>query len=188
VGLATAFLTFISFMDVVLVKHYFNAHDAGLYAAVNLTGKVVLFLVAFVPAVVLPKAVARNANGENPVPLLLQAAGITVLMSGAALAAFGLFPSEVLRAIAGRDFVAAAPYVLQYDAAMCMLAFVTLLVNYRIGIHRFEFLYTLGAVVVCEIAAIALLHRTLWDVVHVLLAGNTIAIVACAIGVRTKAL
>lgn len=187
IGLATGFLTFISFMDVLLVKHYFDAHQAGLYAAVNLTGKVVLFLVAFVPTVVLPKAVTKKANGDNPIPLLLQALAITVLMSSAVLAVFGMFPSEVLRGLAGRDFLTAAPFVLQYDAAMCMLAVVTLLVNYRIGIHRFEFLYALGAVLVCEVAAIAMFHRTLWEVIHVLLAGNAAAIAACAYGLNSSA-
>lgn len=182
VALATGILTFISFMDVLLVKHYFDAHQAGLYAAVNLTGKVVLFLVAFVPAVVLPKAVAKTAGGQNPTPLLRQAGAITLLMSGAALAAFGLFPSEIVRVLAGRDFLNAAPYVLQYDAAMCLLAFVTLLVNYGIGIHRFSFLYALGGVLICEVAAVAVYHRTLWDVVHILVAGNAVAVAGCIIG------
>ncbi len=186
VGLAAGFLTFISFMDVLLVKHYFDAHQAGLYAAVNLTGKVVLFLVGFLPAVVLPKAVAKNANGENAVPLLLQAAALTFLISGAALAVFGMFPVQVVRVLAGRDFIGAAPFVLQYDASMCLLAMVTLLVNYKIGVHRFGFLYVLGGVLACEVVGIALFHRTLWDVVHILLAGNIVAVVGCALGLTVR--
>lgn len=179
VGLATGFLTFISFMDVLLVKHYFDAHEAGLYAAVNLTGKVVLFVVAFVPAVVLPKAVAKKASGDNPIPLLLQALAVTVLISGAVLSLFGSFPDEVLRALVGRDFLSAAPLVLQYDGAICLLAILTLVVNFRIGVHRFEFLYPLGAVLIGEVMAISLFHRSLFDVVHILLAGNAIAAGAC---------
>lgn len=187
VGFATGFLTFISFMDVLLVKHYFDAHQAGLYAAVNLTGKVVLFLVSFVPMVVLPKAVAKKESGENPVPLLLGALTITVLLSGGVLAVFGVFPAEVLRGLAGRAFVSGAPLVLQYDAAMCLLAVVTLLVNYRIGIHRFGFLYGFGAVLLGEVVAIALDHHTLWDVVHILLLGNLCAVLVALYGITAPA-
>ncbi|MFN2450541.1 MAG: oligosaccharide flippase family protein [Candidatus Baltobacteraceae bacterium] len=187
VGLATGFLTLISFLDVVLVKHYFSAHQAGLYAAANLTGKVVLFVVAFVPAVVLPKAVAKTACDDDPVPLLLQAGSITLVMSGAALAVFGIFSSQVVRVIAGRDFVAAAQYVLQYDLAMCLLAVLTLLVNYRIGVHRFGFLYALGFVLAAEIGAIAVFHRTLWDVIHILLIGNAAGVAGCLAGLAGKA-
>jgi hypothetical protein len=152
-----------------------------------LTGKVVLFLAGFVPAVLLPKAVAKSERGENPIALLLQSVAVTLAMSGCALAVFGMEPALVVRILAGRDFVAAAPYVLQYDAAMCLLAVATLLVNFKIGIHRFDFLYGLCVVLVCEIVAIALFHRTLWDIVHILLIGNSIAALNCCGGLLTKA-
>jgi len=182
IGLATGLLTFISFMDVLLVKHYFNAHESGLYAAVNLTGKVVLFLVGFVPAVVLPKAVAKNERGQNAFPLLFQAAVVTIAMSVAALVLFGLFPSDIVHVLAGGAFVSAAPYVLQYDAVMCLLALATLLVNFKIGIHQFDFLYGLGAAAVIEVIAIAAFHRSLWDVIHVLFAGNALVVAVCLVG------
>jgi O-antigen/teichoic acid export membrane protein len=187
VGLASAFLIIMSFADVMLVKHYFVPKEAGLYAAVNLTGKVVLFLAGFVPAVLLPKAVAKSERGENPIALLMQSVAVTLAMSGCALAVFGMEPALVVRILAGRDFIAAAPYVLQYDAAMCLLAVATLLVNFKIGIHRFDFLYGLGAVLVCEIVAIALFHRTLWDIVHILLLGNAFAALSCCGGLWSKA-
>lgn len=185
IGLASGFLIVLSFMDVLLVKHYFDPHQAGLYAAVNLTGKIVLFLAAFIPAVLLPKAVAKSTRGEDSSGLLLQAVAVTVAMSLAVLVAFGAFPTPVVRILAGRAFVAAAPYVFQYDAAMCLAAVLTLLVNFQIGIHRFTFLYGLGVVLCGEVVAIALFHRTLWDVIHVLLVGNALAVVACCTGLRT---
>lgn len=181
IGLGSGFLIMLSFMDILLVKHYFDPHQAGLYAAVNLSGKVVLFLAGFIPAVLLPKAVAKSTRGESATRLLVQSAALTVLMSGAALILFGVEPVYTVRILAGRAFVAGAPYVLQYDAAMCLLAVVTLLVNFKIGIHRFGFLYGLGAIVVCEIVAVALFHRTLWDVIHILLAGNALAVLACSV-------
>jgi O-antigen/teichoic acid export membrane protein len=179
IALATSTLTLLSFMDVVLVKHYFSAHEAGLYAAVNLTGKVVLFLVSFLPLVVLPKAAAKAQQGESPLGLLNKAALATVLMSGATLAVFGLMPALVLRAVAGHAFVAGAPYVFQYDLAMALLACVTLLVNYNIALHRFTFLAPLGVVLIAEVAAIVAFHASLWDIVHILLTGNAAAALVC---------
>ncbi|HKU68486.1 MAG TPA: oligosaccharide flippase family protein [Candidatus Baltobacteraceae bacterium] len=185
VGFAGAFVVVFSSIDVLLVKHYFTPHEAGLYAAVNLTGKVVLFVAAFVPSVLLPKAAAKHERGEAPTVLLLQAVAVTSVMCGAALVMFGSAPGLVVRILAGADFAAAAPYVLQYDAAMALLAVVTLLVNYRIAIHNFQFLYPFGGVLACEIAAIALFHGTLWDVIHVLLIGNAFAAAVCVYGLST---
>jgi O-antigen/teichoic acid export membrane protein len=184
VALASGFLTTISFMHVLLVKHYFDPKEAGFYAAVNLSGKIVLFLVGFVPAIVLPKAVAKAQRGESAVRLLAQAGVLTVVMSGITLAVFGLMPAKILTIVAGHAFVSAAPYVFQYDGAMALLALLTLIVNYNIGVHRFEFLYCLGVVLLGEIGAIALWHRDISDVIHVLLVGNAIAIVGCVLWVR----
>lgn len=189
VALATGFLTTMSFIDVLLVKHFFDAKEAGLYAAVNLSGKIVLFLVSFVPAIVLPKAVAKVERGESALHLLVKAGLLTVLLSGGTLAFFGMLPSLILRVVAGHAFVSASPYVFQYDAAMALLALLTLIVNYKIGIHRFEFLYGLGAVVLMEIGAISLWHSSIWDVVHVLLIGNAAAVLTCGLGgLHTKVL
>jgi hypothetical protein len=89
-------------------------------------------------------------------------------------------PAETIRLVAGGAFAAAAPYVFQYDLAIALLAMVTLIANYKMGLHRFNFLYALGAVLIAEIACIATMHRSLWDVIHILLAGNAV-LLACSL-------
>lgn len=176
VTVVTAILTFMSFMDVVLVKHYFSARDAGLYSAANLTGKIVLFLVGFLPTVMLPKVVARAKRGEPSLGLLWQAIAASAAISVAVLAAFGAMPAAMVSALAGRAFVGAAPYVLQYDVAMALLAILSLVINFRIALHRFDFVIPLAIVLFGEVTAIALHHASLSDVIHVLIVGNVIAI------------
>ena len=182
VGLAMAALTMLGFMDVPLVKHYFSPHEAGLYAAANLTGKVVFFLVSFLPAVLLPKAVAQVQRGESPLHLLAQAGGTTIIMAGGVLAVFGAMPGTIVRLLAGSAFAAAAPYVFQYDLAMGLLALLTLIVYYRVALHRFGFLYPLGLVLTCEIGAIALFHQSLWNIVHIVLISNAVMCAASVVG------
>lgn len=182
IALAMGALTVMSFTDVILVKHYFNARQAGLYAALSLTGRVLLFLVGFFPMVLLPKAVATAKRGESPARLLFQAVIGTVAISGPALMVFALLPATVIKLLAGSAFVAAAPYVFEYDVAIAMLAIITLLVNYKIGLHRFRFLYALYCVLAAEAIAISVHHSSLWDVVHILLAGNSAGIAVCLFG------
>lgn len=186
IACATATMMLLSFLDVILVKHYYDAHQAGLYAAVNLTGKAVLFLVGFVPLVLLPKAVAAARQGRSPVPLLIQAAAVSGIMSAAALSIVGFMPVRVVGILAGHAFLSAAPYVLQYDFAMALLAGLSLVVNYKIALHRFDFLAPLAVILIGEIGAIALVHRSLWDVVHILIACNAVAILACSYRIGAK--
>jgi O-antigen/teichoic acid export membrane protein len=184
---ATAVLTLLSFLDVVLVKHYFDARQAGLYAAVNLTGKVVLFIVSFLPMTLLPKAIAKAKRGEPAAGLLLQSAAGTLVLSGAVLTLFALMPATVIEILAGRAFVAAAPYVFRYDIAMTLLAGITLVVNYKIALHRFDFVYLLFAILAAEVVAIAVLHRNIGDVVNIVMIGNAFALLATTYRVNAGA-
>lgn len=181
IAVSTGALTVLSFIDVLLVKHYFTAYDAGMYAAVNLTGKIVLFLVSFLPMILLPKAIAALRAGRSPAPLLVKAALTTAVMCGGVLLIFGVRPELVLRAVAGNAFTGSAFLVLPYDSAMALLAMIALVVNYKIALHRFQFLYALIAAVVLEVGAITLWHDSLLTVVRILLVGNALALLGCLI-------
>jgi O-antigen/teichoic acid export membrane protein len=176
IGGAMLGLCMLGSLDLLLVKHYFTPYDAGLYSAVSLVGKVLLFAIGFVPTVVLPKATARAARGESPVNVLVQAGLAIAVLCACGLALLQLAPTFVVRVMSGAAFLAAAPYVFPYGVAMAMLGAVTVVVNYKIGLHRFDFLAPLLAVAVCEVVAIALFHATLTDVVRVVLVGHTLAL------------
>ncbi len=62
---ATISLALIGSADVVLVKHFFSPNAAGLYAAAALGGKMLLYLVGFIPTVLLPQAADRHARGTQ---------------------------------------------------------------------------------------------------------------------------
>lgn len=178
VGLSTLALTTLGFADVLLVKHFFDPQSAGLYGAVSLTGKALLFAVGFVPTIVLPKATARAMAGESPLPILAQAAGAIVLLSTCGLTVLALFPGLAVRVMAGASFGAASQYVLSYGIAMAMLAATAMVATYKIGIHRFDFVGALLAVMIGEIVAISFLHDSLGSVIRILMIGHGLALAA----------
>lgn len=183
VALSTFALTSMSFVDVLLVKHFFSPEQAGLYGAISLVGKVLLFVVGFVPTVVLPKATARAASGQSALPILLQALIATVALSAVGLAIIGLVPQLVIRAMAGTAYLGAAPYILQYGFAMTLLAATGLVAAYKIGLGRFDFVPTLIAAAIGEIVAIQFLHARLEQVIWVLLTGHALALATSLYGI-----
>jgi O-antigen/teichoic acid export membrane protein len=184
VALCTFALTSMSFADVLLVKHFFNPHIAGLYGAISLVGKVLLFVVGFVPTVVLPKATARATSGQPVLPILLQAFGATLGISTVGLVVIALAPHLVIRVMAGAAFADAAPYVFPYAVAMTLLAALTLVTTYRIGLARFGFVPWLVTVAAAEILAIQFFNGgRLEQVIRILLMGHTVALAGCLIGV-----
>jgi O-antigen/teichoic acid export membrane protein len=175
---ATISLTLMGSADVVLVKHFFDAHAAGLYAAASLGGKTLLYLVGFVPTVLLPQAADRHARGAETRQVL---AG-SLLMFGA-VALFGLvvfryFGIDVLHALVGHAFDAASPLLVTYGLAMVFLALTNALTYYGIATHRLAFTVPLLICTLGTLAAIAAVHSTLATVVEILVVGNAVAAVA----------
>jgi O-antigen/teichoic acid export membrane protein len=180
VAAATALLAIVQNADLLVVKHVADPATAGLYGALSLAGKILLFFVSFVPLIVLPKATRLALSGKSAGPVLLQALCVSTAMSLPGLAFYFVEPRLVVTLLAGTAFAAAAPYVFAYGFAMVELAILSVLVNYKIGIHRFDFILPLGLCAIGEVVGISISHRTLDDVIHVLIAGNFLAVIFCA--------
>jgi O-antigen/teichoic acid export membrane protein len=175
IAVSTASLSSLGFADVVLVKHFFDPHVAGLYGVISLVGKTLLFFVNFVPTIVLPKASARAARGESALPLLAQASVAMICAAVVGLGWIYLFPSLTIAMMAGPAFTAAAPYVFPYGCAMALLAASTIVASYKIGLHQFNFLLPFVVAAVGELIALQFVHKSLSDVIAVILVGHTIA-------------
>jgi O-antigen/teichoic acid export membrane protein len=175
---ATIALALMGSADVILVKHYFSEHQAGLYAAASLGGKMLLYLAGFIPTVLLPQAADRHARGAQTREVLMMS-----LIMFAAVALFGLFVFryfgiDVLHALVGRAFDAAAPLLVTYGFAMVLLALTNALTYYGIATHRLAFTVPLLICTIGTLAAIALIHPSLRTVVEIMVVGNAVAALA----------
>jgi O-antigen/teichoic acid export membrane protein len=174
-ALATA-TAVLSYGDVLAVKHFFAAHDAGIYAAASLGGKILFFLVSFVPMVLIPKAVASRSRGENPLQSLRSALLMVSALSAAGLVGFAFLARPILALLVGPDFLAAAVFLPWYALAMALLATTNVVASYSIALHRFAFSAPLVIIALAEITAIFVYHPSLPVVVTILIGGNAVAL------------
>src|SRR5205085_2537303 len=98
--------------DVLLVKHFFNAHDAGFYAGLSVVGKAIFYFTAPIPVVMFPLLIKRHTQGENYKNLFYLALLLVFLPSLAITGFYFLFPKLTLTIfLGGRDYLSIAPYV-----------------------------------------------------------------------------
>jgi hypothetical protein len=135
--------------------------------------------------VVLPKASRVALSGKSPIGVFVQALVVIVVMSGTGLAAYYFYPRLVITALAGSAFAPAAPYVFSYGFAMVLLAGINVIVMYKMGIHRFDFVVPLTICAVGELVGISVHHGSLADVISVLVVGNALALVASSFGMTS---
>ncbi|MBV8530965.1 MAG: oligosaccharide flippase family protein [Candidatus Eremiobacteraeota bacterium] len=178
---ATMAVALMGSSDVVLVKHFFDAHSAGLYAAASLGGKMLLYLVGFIPTVLLPQAADRHARGARTREVLIGSLVMFAAVALCGLFVFRYFGVAVLHALVGREFDAAAPLLVTYGLAMVLLALTNALTYYGIATHRLAFTVPLAITTLGTLAAIVAMHATLTTVVEIMVAGNAVAAMAVAV-------
>jgi O-antigen/teichoic acid export membrane protein len=172
VGMGQLTFAVLTFYDVPLIKHAFDARSAGLYAAAALVGRAVVTAASFVPTLVMPKASARLAGGRSTLPLLGAAVGLAALIVAIALLACLFAPRFVVTLLSGKAFGDAAPLVLPYTIASGALALANVIAAYKMGLHRYDFVLPCLVVAAAEIVVLLVWHPTLTAVVGVLMTGH----------------
>ncbi|HEY4433610.1 MAG TPA: hypothetical protein VGM99_04335 [Candidatus Cybelea sp.] len=178
---ATIAIALMGSADVVLVKHYFAPHEAGLYAAASLGGKMLLYLVGFVPTVLLPQAADRHARGARTREVLAGSLTMLVTVALCGIFIFYFFGLDVLHALVGHAYDAAAPLLVKYGLAMVLLALTNSLTYYGIATHRLGFTVPLFVCTLGTLTAIIAIHPTLGAVVEIMVLGNFAAALAVTV-------
>ncbi len=183
---STLAIAALGIIDVLLVRHYFSNAASSIYGAVSLAGKMVYFAVGFLPTIVLPKATAGALSGDRPARVLLPASLIILFMSFVSLAVFWLLPGPIVAAMAGHQYDAAVPLVFRYAVAMTFLGASNAFVAYRLGVNDFSFIPAALLLVVAEGVAITFLHRTLDEVIAIVIVVNAVVLAAVLFGLGRK--
>jgi O-antigen/teichoic acid export membrane protein len=182
IGVAQLMLTALSFYDVIVARHVFGAHDAGLYASAALVGRVMIGLLAFVPTVVMPKTTSRASAGRSTRALFAGALGIGAAIAVPGCIVAALFPEQIVTLFAGRAFAAAAPIVPLYAGAAAALGLANIVASYQFGLHRYRFVGAATAAGLLEIVVLCAWHPPPVAMAGVLLAGHCCVLAVSFIG------
>lgn len=155
--------------DVILVKHFFSAEEAGHYSVAQMVGKIVLFISGAVGMVMFPKITEAHTKGHDPGPLLKKCLLIVGALSGGSAAVSCIFPVFVLKFLTGHVHPHALPLVKFFAANMAFFALVNILMLYHVSLHRMKFIYVMAVAAVAECAMIGMFHASLTQVLWVLL-------------------
>jgi O-antigen/teichoic acid export membrane protein len=184
----TLTMTSMGFADVLIVKHVFPASEAGLYSVASLSGRILLYFVGFVPAILIPQVTHRHARGEKTRKILWAAVCFIAVVSALGVLAFHYGGLLLLHVLTGHAFDASLPLLPTYAAAMAALAMTNSLGFYGISTHRLGFVVPLLIATVGTLIVIGFVHPTLQAVVNVMLIGNVIMTLAVIVPLSLQAL
>jgi O-antigen/teichoic acid export membrane protein len=151
--------------DVILAKHYLNAHDAGIYGGLNKIETIIYFGTLSVSQVLYPRVVEAIAKDDHPARLLFLSAGIVLALGAVAVGLFAVAPKLIVSILYGDKFLVAARYMVPIGLIGLTLSLNNLLVYFFMAAHDRVFMPILLAGVLLEGVLIFLFHQGLTQVV-----------------------
>jgi O-antigen/teichoic acid export membrane protein len=152
--------------DIILVKHYFDNEQAGLYASLALIGRVVYFVAWMFVMLLLPKVIQLKKEGKETQPILLKyVAYIGVLSSVIVLGTF-LFPELLVNVMFGKAYLPIAFLLWKYALATSIFAIANIFAYYFLSINQYVPVVVSGIIGLTQIILIVLFHSSLEQVVE----------------------
>ena len=174
-ALATICFAVLINSDVILVKSRFSPTEAGLYSAVVTLGRIAFWLSGAVVMLLLPKAAERHALGRSAVGLVRKSLLSVTLLCGGITVAFFLFPSLIMGAFFGEQYLVNASFLGLYGLAMTLYSLANVWLIYYLAVEEKRYAYVLLIGVVLLITLLTLSASDLTQVV-VILVGVGIAL------------
>ena len=153
--------------DVLLVKHYFDAMDAGLYASLALIGRVVYFVAWMFVMLLLPTVVEKKKNGEATAPVLFKYVSYIAVLSFTIVVACALFPELIIEIMFGKAYLTMATLLWQYALATSLFAVSNIFAYYFLSLDEYTPVIVSGLLGISQIVLIMFFHANLAIVVQV---------------------
>ena len=151
--------------DIMLVKHYFDNEQAGLYASLALIGRVVYFVAWMFVMLLLPKVIQLKKDGENTLPILFKYVGWITLLSAVIVITTKLFPVLVIHVMFGEQYLAIAPLLWKYALATSIFAIANIFAYYFLSINQYIPVIISAVLGMSQIVLIIFFHNSLEQVV-----------------------
>ena len=151
--------------DLLLVKRFFGAEEAGWYAAVALVGRIVFFATWSVTTTVFPQVAQRQARGEATEPLLWRSLGIVATLSIILVGICFFFPQQLITLLFGREYLAISHLLWLYALATAFYASANVFVTYALALHRTKPVYLAMVAGVTQVIVLWRWHHSLYQIV-----------------------
>lgn len=158
-------------VDIIFVKHYFDARTAGLYAGISVTARILFFLTASIAQVLIPSVSLKEPMTQNK-QVLLRSLALLAGIGGAGLAVFCLAPNLIIRVLLGSTYLMYAGLLPKLSAAIFVVSIANLLVIYYTSLRQYIVALIAGAGSIITLGLMLMSHGTLDAVVNDLVVGS----------------
>ncbi|MBI2196454.1 oligosaccharide flippase family protein [Candidatus Daviesbacteria bacterium] len=152
--------------DILLIKHFFSPHDAGIYAIISTLGKIILFGTGPIGAVMFPLVSQRQARGDNYKRIFFLSFILTFTLAVLILLIYWFIPEQVINLL-NPSYLEAAPLLVWYGIFITFFTLSSLFISYYLSLNRVSVVILPFIAAVAQIIGIWFFHRSLFEVILV---------------------
>ncbi len=175
--------------DTLSAKRYLPSHEAGLYAAVSLSGMTVFFAMSGVSWYLFPKFSALQEKGLDARRGLARALAVIIAASGCLITAYFVAPQLLILPLFGDKYSNAEPYIGWMGIAFGLYGCIYLIASYLLSQRRAWVVGVLATALLVQLAGFRTFHSSIHQliVVQLVVFGATAVVIAgAALGARPQ--
>jgi O-antigen/teichoic acid export membrane protein len=158
-------IALLTHIDILVVKARFSGKEAGAYAAASAFARVGFFLPATILAVLFPRTAARQARGERTDDILGRSLLATAGFCGGLALFYAATGAGLVATTFGPDFSEGGAVLAPFALATGLFSLAYILVGYHLSRSETRYAWIVGAGVVIQVAALAVVPSSLHGVV-----------------------
>jgi O-antigen/teichoic acid export membrane protein len=159
--------------DILVVKHYFPPHRAGLYTGISIISNIIYFACAPFANVLVPSLIPNSKSQQN-LNLLKRTLKFTVLIGGSVTIVFLVLPHLVVTILLGHRYSIYSKYLRGLSISIFALSIANILIYYHIGVRHFLVAPTVLIGLVTTLVMLDFWHSNIQYVVTDLVIGGLV--------------
>jgi len=160
-------LTSLYSFDIVLVRHFLNPAESGLYSAIATLGKVIFYASSAVTLVLFPVLSERTAKQEPAGKILSIALLLVGIISIGVTVIYFLVPTLVIQLLFGASYDGGAPYLGLFACFISLYSLGNVFVLTCLAVNKLSIWMITIIAAVLQAILISLFHQTIMDVIMV---------------------
>ncbi len=165
----------LSYMDLFIVKHFYEKEQAGLYAVTSIIGKAFLYFPMAIAMALFPKVSENFELNKNTKGLLIKSVLLTGLISFTGFLFCYFFPEFVIKLLTGgKKYLEITGVVKIFGLAILPLVLLNVIINYLLAIHRYFFIFIMYSGIIVYAGLLWFFHKTFYQVIFILFLVNLI--------------
>ncbi len=164
--------------DILLVKHYFNDTDAGLYSSLALIGRVVYFVAWMFVMLLMPTVIQKRKDGEATAPVLFKYVLFIGILCASIVGVCFLMPEFIIQVMFGDAYLSVAGLLWQYALATSLFAISNIFAYYFLSLDHYAPVILSGILGLSQVLLIVFFHDSLAAVVQVQILAMILLLVA----------